>query len=69
MTMQEDFDKISPYLYENGKEIGEKARNGDKEALEIMKYYKMFYDCHEPMSLIFLEEAVNKYKLKQIELK
>jgi hypothetical protein len=62
MTLKEEFEKIRPFLDEHGKEIGEKARLGNKKALEIIKYYKMFYDCHEAGSLVFLEGAIENYK-------
>lgn len=51
------------YLEKEGKVIGEKASKGDKLCLDIMSYYKMFYDCQEAGSQMLLEESIKKYKL------
>lgn len=65
-SLAEEFEKIRPFLEEHGKEIGEKAGEGNKKAQEIIKYYKMFYDCHEAGSLVFLEGAIEDYKNDRI---
>ena len=54
------------YLEKEGKVIGKKASKGDKLCIDIMKYYKMFYDCQEPGSMMLLIEHTNQY-IKQNE--
>ena len=42
---QMNLTEVQNYLEKTGKKIGEQASKGNKKALEIMKIYKMLYDC------------------------
>lgn len=53
--------EVLDFLRENGKEIGERARDEDEWATKVMVQYQMYYDRPEPASFTFLKIAVKEY--------
>lgn len=47
-----------------GKEIGEKAQQGDKTAAEIVNLYSMLYLSFDPMTHELLKQSLDEYIAK-----
>jgi hypothetical protein len=65
-SWQQEFNRfesqILPKLKNMGLEIGEAARSGNDAASEVIKLYSMLKRSFDPITLIRLEESLNKYQ-------
>ena len=54
--------EVLPKLERIGKEIGKKASEGNEAAKEVMEKYTMLHRSFDPITLMLLEEALEKYE-------
>ena len=52
---------VLPKLKPIGFQIGEAARQEDPDAMSVMRYYELLYRSFDPLMLICLEEALDRY--------
>ena len=50
---------VLPRLKREGRAIGERAANGDKNAAEVVRLYSMLHRSFDPMTLHLLEQALD----------
>lgn len=60
--MEYDIKQIMKYLKEHGKEIGYKAKEGEKKAKKIIELYFLVHKRIEPCAVGLLSEAIVEYQ-------
>lgn len=57
-----------PKLRAIGKQIGKSASSGNATAKGVIAYYSMLHKSFDPMTLIFLQKAIEDYEKESIKV-